>query len=87
MLVEHKTEWIAEFADRVIVLRDGTVARDGKPRAVLTSAQMPELGIAATRYTEAARAAQPAGWGAWSQNLPVTLNEAVAGFESLRGGV
>ncbi|HZJ23865.1 MAG TPA: ABC transporter ATP-binding protein, partial [Anaerolineales bacterium] len=36
ILVEHKVEWIAQFADRVIALKDGEVLLEGTPGEVLT---------------------------------------------------
>src|SRR5688572_14378226 len=37
LMVEHKVEWIANFADRVIALKDGSILMEGKPNEVLTS--------------------------------------------------
>ena len=37
ILAEHKVEWIAQFADRVIALHEGKILLDGKPGEVLTS--------------------------------------------------
>src|SRR5688500_19833179 len=34
ILVEHKVEWIAQFADRVIALKDGQLSLDGTPSEV-----------------------------------------------------
>ncbi|MBK6793308.1 MAG: hypothetical protein IPG80_12420 [Anaerolineales bacterium] len=31
VMVEHKVEWIAEFADRVIALKQGLILMEGKP--------------------------------------------------------
>ena len=82
ILVEHKVEWIAQFADRVIALKDGQILLDGTPADVMTSSLLPENGFGVSRYTEVARRAQEIGL--WQvDRLPVTLDEAVEGFRSV----
>ena len=84
ILVEHKVEWIAQFADRVIALKEGQILLDGTPSNVLTSPLLPEHGFGVSRYTSVARRAQEVGF--WrEEKLPVTLDEAVEGFGSLLG--
>ena len=80
VMVEHKVEWIAEFADRVIALKEGQILLEGKPNEVLTSDLLTENGFGVSRYTSTAREAKKQGL--WKkQNLPVTLDEAVEGFK------
>jgi energy-coupling factor transporter ATP-binding protein EcfA2 len=84
ILAEHKVEWIAQFADRVVALKDGRILLDGSPSEVLTSPLLPENGFGVSRYTSAARKAQELGlWN--GKKLPVTLDEAVEGFSQERG--
>lgn len=79
ILVEHKVEWIAQFADRVIALKDGKVLLEGTPGDVLTSFVLEENGFGVSRYTSVARKAQ--AMNLWRDaRLPVTLEEAVKGF-------
>ncbi|MCI0609232.1 MAG: energy-coupling factor ABC transporter ATP-binding protein [Anaerolineae bacterium] len=79
ILVEHKVEWIAQFADRVIALKDGQILLEGTPGEVLTSPILEQSGFGISRYTSVARKAQ--GIGLWKNDqLPVTLDEAVEGF-------
>lgn len=79
ILVEHKVEWIAQFADRVIALKDGQLLLEGTPREVLTSRVLEESGFGISRYTSVARKAQE--MGLWKNGqLPVTLDEAIGGF-------
>ena len=81
ILVEHKVEWIAKFADRVIALKEGQILLDGTPSEVLTSHVLPENGFGVSRYTSVARRAKDMGF--WNgEKLPVTLEEAVEGFSS-----
>jgi len=79
ILVEHKVEWIAEFADRVIALHEGQILLEGTPLEVLTSDLLEGKGFGISRYTSVAREAQK--MGLWKkEKLPVTLDEAVDGF-------
>jgi energy-coupling factor transport system ATP-binding protein len=79
ILVEHKVEWIAQFADRVVALKDGQIFLDGNPSEVLTSPLLQENGFGISRYTSVARKAKE--MGLWKKDrLPVTLEEAAEGF-------
>jgi energy-coupling factor transport system ATP-binding protein len=79
VMAEHKVEWIARFADRVVALHEGQVLLEGKPSEVLTSDLLPEKGFGISRYTSVARKAREQGL--WKkETLPVTLDEAVEGF-------
>jgi energy-coupling factor transport system ATP-binding protein len=80
VMVEHKLEWIAEFADRVIALHEGKILLDGSPNQVLTSPPMLEIGAGESRYTMVARQATREMIWPSEFPLPVTLNDAVAGF-------
>ncbi|MBL8062498.1 MAG: ABC transporter ATP-binding protein [Anaerolineales bacterium] len=80
VMVEHKMEWIAEFADRVIALKEGQILMEGRPNEVLTSDLLTENGFGVSRYTSTAREAKKRGL--WRKDhLPVTLDEAVEGFK------
>ena len=79
-LAEQKLEWVATFADRVLVLHDGKLVADGTPGEILASPALQKYGLEPTRYTQAARAAQAAGWRAEETALPVTLEQAVEFF-------
>jgi energy-coupling factor transport system ATP-binding protein len=79
IMAEHKVEWIAQFADRVVALHEGQVLFEGKPSEVLTSDLLPEKGFGISRYTSVARKAREQGL--WKkESLPVTLEQAVEGF-------
>src|SRR5215510_359382 len=79
VLVEHKVEWIANFADRVIALHEGQILLEGTPQKVLTSDLLLDKGFGILRYTSVARKAK--AMGLWRQDkLPVTLDEAAEGF-------
>ncbi len=84
VMAEHKIEWIAQFADRAVALYDGKVLLNGKPDRVLTSEQMLGKGFGISRYTSVAREATKRGLWLPDQPLPVTLDEAVTGFNIAR---
>lgn len=86
VLAEHKLEWIAVHADRVILLHEGRIAKEGLPREVLAAPDLENFGLAPTRYTQAARLALDAGLVSPDRPLPVTLEEAVRFFDSAAAG-
>lgn len=82
VLAEHKLEWIAAFADRVLVLSQGRIVADGTPGDVLASPQLLDYGLRPTRYTQAAAAAREAGLASPDGPLPVALDETIDFLES-----
>ncbi len=80
VMAEHKVEWVAKFADRVIALYEGKLMMDGKPGEVLTSERLVGKGFGISRYTSTAREAVKRGLWSKTRNLPVTLDEAIVGF-------
>jgi energy-coupling factor transport system ATP-binding protein len=80
VLAEHKVEWIAQFADRVIALHESKILLDGKPGDVLTSDLLEGKGFGIARYTSTARKARKLGLWPKERRLPVTLDQAVTGF-------
>lgn len=84
LIVEHKLEWLATYADRAIAMAEGTIIADGSPREVLSDETVWERGVGLTRYTLAAMRARAAGRWPAGTKLPVTLEEAVEGFQAAR---
>jgi len=81
VMAEHKVEWVAEFADRVIALHEGEIILQGSPSEVFSSPLLVEIGGNVSRYTSVARkAAAESLWPAGRQ-LPVTLSQAIEGFK------
>jgi energy-coupling factor transporter ATP-binding protein EcfA2 len=85
VMIEHKLEWVAAFADRVIAMSDGMIVADGEPRQVLTDPALIGFGVGETRYTLAARRAASLGFWPDGLELPVTLEQAESGF--LQAGI
>jgi energy-coupling factor transporter ATP-binding protein EcfA2 len=77
VLVEHKLEWIAAFADRVVVLSEGALVADGPPQDVLASEILEQIGLHPSRYTLAARRIRDMGLVQATATLPATLEQAV----------
>ena len=81
VLTGHKLEWLASFADRIILLDKGRIVDDGSPHDVLTSDLIEELGVQPTRYTRAARIARDHRETPIRRELPVTMEEAIRFFQ------
>jgi energy-coupling factor transporter ATP-binding protein EcfA2 len=80
IMSEHKPEWIAEFADRVIVLHNGRIILEGTPERVLSDISLTEYGIGLTRYTTMAHLSDQQG--IWPNNTlyPIKLKDAIQSF-------
>lgn len=81
VLAGHKVEWVAAFADRVLVLEEGAIVAQGAPSEVLADPALAEKGIQLTRYTTLAQAAREQGLLSATGTLPVTLEQAMAAFQ------
>jgi energy-coupling factor transporter ATP-binding protein EcfA2 len=86
VLAEHRLEWIARFADRVLVLDGGRVVLDGPPAEVLASPELARAGLSGNRYTEVARQARELELWDVGRPLAATLEQAVAGLRAGPGG-
>jgi energy-coupling factor transporter ATP-binding protein EcfA2 len=80
IIAEHRLEWIARSAQRVIALQHGAVLLDGAPDEVLASPLLPQAGIGWLRYTQAAAMGRRRGLWQLSHPLPVSVEQAAAGF-------
>ncbi len=78
VLIEHKLEWIARLASRVLVLNHGALVADGEPRLILSRAA--EWALNETRYARAARLAKEKNLINTTAPLPQTLEQATAFF-------
>ena len=84
LIIEHKLEWLAAFADRVIAMAEGSIIADGPPHKVFSDETVWGRGVGLTRYTLAARQARANGYWPSGLELPVTLEEALEGFQAAR---
>jgi energy-coupling factor transport system ATP-binding protein len=80
VIVDHNTDDLVEFVDRVIVLEGGRVVADGDPRAVFSRIeQLRTIGIRIPQPTELAFRL-----GAANGELPLTVEEAVKALTPLK---
>ncbi|WP_448542505.1 ABC transporter ATP-binding protein [Roseiflexus sp.] len=80
LVAEHRLEWIADVADRVVALDQGTIIADGAPADVLTDPRMCETGIGWPRPTRIAARARTEGRWAPERPLPITIADLVEGL-------
>lgn len=83
LFAEHRLEWTAELAQRVIVLDEGHLILDGAPRETLTDRRMLEHHIGWPRPTLLGERMQKAGFWPIEQALPITLDQLVEGLRSV----
>lgn len=82
LIVEHRLEWVAEYAGRIILLAGGEILLDGSPEAVLSSLEALQAGVGWTRYTHAAHQGRALRLWPTERALPVTMEQAVQGFQA-----
>jgi energy-coupling factor transport system ATP-binding protein len=83
ILVEHKVDWVAEYADRVIVINDKHIVKDasarevfGDPMLLETGNNLPQVALLSLRLNESGKTD--------IENIPTTLDEA---YQQLKGRV
>jgi energy-coupling factor transport system ATP-binding protein len=82
ILVEHKVDWVAEYADRVIVINEKHIVKDASacevfadPMLLETGNNLPQVALLALRLNESGKTN--------IENIPTTLDEA---YQQLKGG-
>lgn len=75
VLIEHEPELIAEWADRLLVLRQGRLVYDGAPSGFFSAAS--EVEAAALRQPQVAEAARGLASAGYTGEVPVTLERAI----------
>ncbi|MCK5626621.1 ATP-binding cassette domain-containing protein [Candidatus Bathyarchaeota archaeon] len=82
IIVEHKLEQISKLADRMIVLDQGKIILEGKPREVMQSVdKLSQLGLKVPQATLLAYNLQKKGINL--QNLPTSLEEGIKTISGL----
>lgn len=70
IMVEHESEYLAEYADRIIVLNNGRIEIEGKPKQVFSQIdKLKNIGIRPPQITELLYELK-------KEDLPLTVNEA-----------
>jgi energy-coupling factor transport system ATP-binding protein len=85
LFAEHRLEWTAELAERVLVLDAGQLVDDGPPETVLAKQALLDREIGWPRPTELAARARAQGLWPATRPLPVTLDALVAGLSDGQG--
>lgn len=80
IIAEQRTDLLAAFADRIVVLDNGRIVQDGPPQKILTLPGIEDKGVTRTRYTQAAELARQKGLWQDDRPLPVTLSAAASGL-------
>lgn len=81
VLVEHKMELVAEFADSIVVLDEGRVVMHGSPSEVFASSALAGNEVAYPLFAEAGLALRADG--ASVPSIPVTKSQALEAFSAL----
>lgn len=82
LIAEHRLEWVAEVAERVVALDRGAVLADGAPANVLTDPRLCERRIGWPRPTQMAARARAEGRWAPDRPLPITVADLAAGWRA-----
>jgi energy-coupling factor transport system ATP-binding protein len=80
VLAEQRLEWVAQIADRCLVLQAGQKVQEGPPQEVLSDPEVASWGLAETRFSRAARLASARGLVDTRRALPQSLEQAVQVF-------
>jgi len=80
IMVTHKLEYLARYADRIIIFNKGNVVRDGKPQEVLSDVHLFKANnltpLPVTRLGHALKLKRK-----WKGDLPITVKDAVRGLK------
>lgn len=84
LVVEHRIEWIAEHADKVIIMRDGEFVAEGRPSEIFSSEGLIlKTGVRPPQVSEIFYSVVKQRPDLFRGKIPITLQEAL----SLLGGV
>lgn len=84
IVIEHEVEVLAQYADRVLVVHEGTVVLNGPPADIMARVdELRELGLRAPEAAVVAEQLRNAGL--WNDALPTRTEPAVAGIRALIG--
>jgi len=77
LVVEHRIEWIAEHADRVLVMSEGKIVGEGDPKDVFSNRELvSKTGIRPPQVSEIFYYLNEA-LGASNNKVPITIDEAL----------
>ncbi len=83
VMVEHKAEELAEFADRLVLLSNGEIVNDAEPRDFFAQKKLlDETGISIPQVTELSYDLKAKGISL--NKIPLTLDEATSIYKELK---
>lgn len=81
ILVEHKIEMIAEYADQIIVLNDGQMVMNGLPKEVLSNEELLQYNVNLPQYSILGIELKKSGFKI--NNVPINKEEALVMCDTL----
>lgn len=84
IITEQRLEWIAEYADRVVVLANGELVLNGTPEEVLVDPIIQKIGLDWMPYTKSAELASDMGLWENGRRLPSTFAATISGLSNPR---
>lgn len=82
LVAEHKMEYVARHASKVVLLREGRVVACGSPREVLSRDDLAECGVRRPPFMEIMRRLTQRGL--WQGAMPLTLEDAASALSALK---
>ncbi len=80
--IDHRVEWAAEYADRIVIMDDGRIIGEGSPREVFATPELVrKVGFRAPQVSELAY--ELMGRGVQVERVPISLTEAVRCYSRL----
>ena len=77
IVASEDADWMAEWADRLIIMKEGRVVRDGVPARLLADVSLSETGAGSTAIATFARALAERDPRFAAANYPVTVQDAL----------
>ncbi|MEM2875343.1 MAG: ATP-binding cassette domain-containing protein [Candidatus Bathyarchaeia archaeon] len=74
LLIEHRLDMVLRYIDRVIIMNDGSIALDGKPKEVFKSRHPESLGVGLPKITKLFNMLREEGLN--THEVPITPEEA-----------
>jgi energy-coupling factor transport system ATP-binding protein len=78
VMVEHKLDWLARYAQQVLVLHDGQLVLAGSPDQVLADRRLPDWDLRHPTLVALGMALRERGL--WAGSAPLTLEQAEVGL-------
>jgi len=73
IVAEHRLENLVSFADKIVVINNGSIVQAGSPREIFASNNLLDIGVAIPRIIQLANRLKKAGIKI--DNLPLTVEE------------